>query len=427
MSSLLCCSSGPRRRRQRSDPPPTQAVLPPPPPTAAAILSPAQLRSFAADGFLQLPGLVPSSLVGAALRAVADAERQAGSEIQLDGAGGHDGKRVPRGLEQDARILALLLESPASSVAQELLGHGQVLTPMHSQVAIRRPDPSLPATLPALTSPTEWHIDGLGEQIRGEQMLCSPFNLLVGVALSDVLAPNCGNFSVFPGSHHTILPMVQAGLDGGGAALHALLTYSHPEKPALSPGGTQILARKGDIVLAHQKLGHCGGPNNSCHCDDGPAKNSTRIMVYFRLVHVRHAELRRCESIENGPLPQFPYENNRCAKIDAEKTQRRLWSKGEWLCLRRGGMDNAASPVRDLWAVRETAFWRCPFLTGPCKQPTVCQERVRLDTNTRKLNRKGFFLFRSASSRSALCLRSRELATGAARVAMIMLISTRNR
>jgi hypothetical protein len=50
-------------------------------------------------------------------------------------------------------------------------------------------------------------------------MLCSPFNLLVGVALSDVLAPNCGNFSVFKGSHHKILPMVHAGLDAR-AGLH---------------------------------------------------------------------------------------------------------------------------------------------------------------------------------------------------------------
>jgi hypothetical protein len=37
--------------------------------------------------------------------------------------------------------------------------------------------------------------------------LCSPFNLLVGVALSDVLAPNNGNLCGVKGAHRAVLPL----------------------------------------------------------------------------------------------------------------------------------------------------------------------------------------------------------------------------
>jgi hypothetical protein len=75
------------------------------------------------------------------------------------------------------------------------------------------------------------------------------------------------------------------------------------------------------VILAHQKLAHCGGPNISNH---------TRIMVYFRLLHVRHGKLRR------------------------------------------GGMDNAEGPVRDLWACFEPVREALVQGNGSSEVETFC-------------------------------------------------------
>ena len=204
------------------------------------------------------------------------ADGQAESRVQLDGTGRHDGKLVPSGLEHDNRLLALLLESPAWIAVQQLMGQGAVVPPERVQVALRPPEPTLPSHLPERTSSTSWHIDGLTEPVTNRKF--SGFTLLVGIALSDVLAPNNVYFTVFPGSHRAMLPLIQQALLHGPAcsAVNAILNYEHRDKPRLESGGMQLLARKGDVVLAHQKLAHCGGPNNG---------TDTRIQVYYRLSH----------------------------------------------------------------------------------------------------------------------------------------------
>ena len=114
----------------------------------------------------------------------------------------------------------------------------------------------------------------------------SPFSLLVGVTLSDVLQPNHGNFCVFPGSHHTLLPLLKEQVVKG-SSLFSNESQSSDEKPAFH-NGIQLCAEAGDACFVHQKTAHRGGPN---------ASPFIRYQVYFRLRHKDHAR-----NVENGSL-----------------------------------------------------------------------------------------------------------------------------
>ena len=169
-------------------------------------------------------------------------------------------------------------KSPAWTYAQRLLGRGKVQRVRGAQIALRAPTTKArtrttggtagPSTLP----PTQWHIDGMG---KGKH---SPFSILMGVTLSPVVAPNSGNFCVFPGSHTELLPLLREQVEAGSALFSNEGDQSKPQ----FHNGVQVLAMPGDVVLAHQKLAHRGGPNDS---------SAIRYQVYFRLTHKDHASL----------------------------------------------------------------------------------------------------------------------------------------
>ena len=106
----------------------------------------------------------------------------------------------------------------------------------------------------------------------------SPFTLLVGVALSDQLDSFMGNLCVFPASHHEINQLCNRDATGHDNTISVI-----PNRPILKEP-TQVLMRAGDVVLCHQKLAHRGGPNYSA---------DIRLMVYFRISHRNHTELKR--------------------------------------------------------------------------------------------------------------------------------------
>lgn len=100
----------------------------------------------------------------------------------------------------------------------------------------------------------------------------SSFSLLLGITLSDCLEDFAGNFTVFPGSHHTncedMRAIVRSGQQPSSLVKNNKRSY---------PNGLQVKARRGDIVMAHHKLAHKGGDNTSPHI---------RYQIYFRLSHV---------------------------------------------------------------------------------------------------------------------------------------------
>eukprot|EP00041_Stephanoeca_diplocostata_P021915 m.518412 g.518412 ORF g.518412 m.518412 type:complete len:273 (+) comp21939_c0_seq27:169-987(+) len=190
------------------------------------------------------------------------------------------------GLGAAKEIQNLLYKSKAWTLAQSLIGRGRVNRVDHAQIALRPPVERLYNAKrnrisngqPEMLPPSAWHIDGMGKDKH------SPFTLLLGVTLSAVPEPDSGNFCVFPGSHKLLFPLLKDQVRRGSALFS---TEGDSSKPQLH-NGIQVLAAPGDVVMAHQKLAHRGGPNASA---------GIRYQVYFRLRHVHHEQY-----FQNGSL-----------------------------------------------------------------------------------------------------------------------------
>ena len=132
-----------------------------------------------------------------------------------------------------------------------------------------------------------WHVD--------QTQTPYPFDLLVGVALSDqsAAAGDAGNLHVFPGSHHLVAAhfreqadrWLRGGDDGPadpGAFKRDLKcdkgTWATRWGKALPMASEAVLLRPGDVVLLHHHLAHHAGDNTSPH---------VRYQVYARTSHVR--------------------------------------------------------------------------------------------------------------------------------------------
>lgn len=147
-------------------------------------------------------------------------------------------------------------------------------------MALRFPDVS------KAVAPDQWHIDGMKK--HGHM---SPFDLLVGVALSAQPHDHCGNLAVWRGSHAPIHAAVKAAREAheGGALPSSGPDYDSQAwwgafRPSLrgadgGDGAVQMHLQPGDVVLAHQKLAHRISPNHSPHI---------RYQAYFRLSHRTH-------------------------------------------------------------------------------------------------------------------------------------------
>jgi ectoine hydroxylase-related dioxygenase (phytanoyl-CoA dioxygenase family) len=146
------------------------------------------------------------------------------------------------------------------------------------QLALRAPVLHVTPDKEEKKAGTQWHIDGMD---TGKH---SPFSLLVGVALSDQSQPDCGNLIAFPGSHHSLHPLLREQVDTGSGLFS---NQAATGKPCLT-GSQQILLQPGDAVLLHQKVAHRIGINCS---------PNIRYQTYFRLRHTDHAA-----KLEDGSL-----------------------------------------------------------------------------------------------------------------------------
>mmetsp|Transcript_13820 Transcript_13820/g.18899 ORF Transcript_13820/g.18899 Transcript_13820/m.18899 type:complete len:466 (-) Transcript_13820:52-1449(-) len=125
---------------------------------------------------------------------------------------------------------------------------------------------------------TGWHLDGL------EDGRYSAFSLLIGVALNDQLGDFSGNLCLHKGSHNSLRDYLktyatQCRLD---ARDDEDCPDIHVPKPDLGEP-EQIHLSRGDVVFAMHKTAHRGGPNYS---------HDLRRMVYFRVNHVHHGQLK---------------------------------------------------------------------------------------------------------------------------------------
>lgn len=92
------------------------------------------------------------------------------------------------------------------------------------------------------------------------------------MTLSDCLTDWAGNFTAYPGSHKPIMADLRRIVRSGLLPSTVVKQNKHVFENA-----RQVRARAGDVVMAHHKLAHRGGPNHSAHI---------RYQIYFRLTHV---------------------------------------------------------------------------------------------------------------------------------------------
>ncbi|MGW0228846.1 phytanoyl-CoA dioxygenase family protein [Actinopolymorpha singaporensis] len=229
-------------------------------------LTTAHKQALYGDGFVRLPGIVPSGLVNAALRAI---NGSLGSEgIHPDELVTFRSRSYCPELQTSQAITDLLHRSPLWEVAESAIGEGAIAPVNAGQIALRFPTPGTPHDPHA-------HIDGMYSPHNGvPKGTIANFTALVGVFLSDVPTSYAGNFTVWPGSHRQYEGYFRE--HGPDSLLNGM-----PDVKVAEP--EQVTARAGDAVLAHYQLGHGIAGNASPHI---------RYAIFFRLSHVDHQSVR---------------------------------------------------------------------------------------------------------------------------------------
>lgn len=229
-------------------------------------LTESDLRTFARDGFLLVPDVVPEALLELADREVDDFVAETPPDDGDASAPGQHGWFPPcRRLPQ---CDGLLRRSPALAIAEELVApNGLEHRFDHIQIAT--------------TVPSWSHIPG-GPHIDGHAPGQDPpfsFTLLAGILLTDQRSSQAGNLWVWPGSH---LEHQKLFRERGTRILLETGGHATALDPPLKLGPpVEIRGNRGDLLVAHFLLGHNKGGNTS---------DQIRRTVYYRLAVPGHAD-----------------------------------------------------------------------------------------------------------------------------------------
>jgi len=232
------------------------------------LLTDADLRQFANDGYVVLRDVVPESLLAAADGEI-DGLLAGTAPDEGDGGPGQSAWFSPR--VRLPRCDDVLRQSPALTMARELVSPNSI---DHAGLEDSRYDHIQVAITVAPWS----HIPG-GPHIDGWTPGDS-FSMLAGVLLTDQHETQSGNLWVWPGSHleHERLFRERgiAILDQSGVGGHSTLL----DPPVVLRAGIPITGGRGDLVLAHFLTGHNKGGNMRPH---------VRRTIYYRLNVPGHA------------------------------------------------------------------------------------------------------------------------------------------
>ena len=239
-----------------------------------------QLRSFARNGYLVVPGVVSDGLMAAADDEIDELVATVPPADGPDGsAPGRHGwfpsvARLPRCDE-------LLRRSGALSIAEELVAPYALDHRFdHIQIATTVP--------PYSHVPGGPHIDNHGPDGDSPES----FTVLAGVLLTDQDVPQSGNLWIWPGSH---LAHSRLFHERGTRILKHTgghVTMLEPPFPIGEP--EELHGRRGDLLLAHFLTGHNGGGNTA---------DQTRRTIYYRLATPGHAD--RWESTFLDPFVEY--------------------------------------------------------------------------------------------------------------------------
>jgi len=225
-------------------------------------LTHAQKQQLYTDGYVKIPGVVPPVMVDAAVRAINSSLGEGVDPTQVIT---YRSRSFCPELQQAPVITALINKTPTLTLAESAIGVGKIKPVEAGQIALRFP------TLQDPPAPPRPHLDGMYTPTNGVPAgTIRNFTMLLGVALSDVTTTFAGNLTIWPGTHTIYERYFRE--HGPQALLNGMPPVDLPEP-------TQLLARAGDIILAHYELAHGVATNVSPH---------VRYAIYFRLYHVDH-------------------------------------------------------------------------------------------------------------------------------------------
>lgn len=223
-----------------------------------------QKQTIIDQGYVHIPGVIPQVMVDNALHAI---NHSIGEGMDKDDMVTMRSRSYCTELQRESVITDLLNKTPAWSLAESAIGEGKIQPASSGQIALRFPSLNDPPPEPRP------HLDGMHSPHNGvPKGEIRNFTMLLGVALSDVPASYCGNFTVWPKTHTLFQNYFRE--NGPESLLEGMPKIDLPEPK-------QLLAKAGDIMLVHYEVAHSAAINVSPH---------TRYAIYFRLKHVAHDE-----------------------------------------------------------------------------------------------------------------------------------------
>ena len=214
-------------------------------------LTPEQIREFYDRGYVKIPGAISKAMVDTARQAV-------NHSIGTLGPNGEDmskhrAAQFCRDLNGAPVIMDLFNASPVTSLAESLMGEGNLQKPIRgAQVA-----PRFPTVIGNVPPEPRGHLDGMGTGTNGmpKGVYRRGFTAFAVIYLADVPEPYSGNFTVWPGSHRFFESYFKReGLE--------ILSNGTP-RVDLPEGPDMVTGNAGDLIIAHHQMIHTGGPNAS--------------------------------------------------------------------------------------------------------------------------------------------------------------------
>ncbi|MCB0998201.1 MAG: phytanoyl-CoA dioxygenase family protein [Acidimicrobiales bacterium] len=234
---------------------------------APVVLTDEHLRTFGTEGHLVVRSVVPERVLAeldAEVDALVAAQPPPAGKVGFHHYFEHP-SRVPVSAAalDDGGVRALAEQLVAPHTIDLAFDHVQIATSIHGWDHV----------------PGGGHIDGYGLPGQTEP---ATFTMLAGIYLGDESEPGRGNLYVWPGSHLVHEQLFRergadALMDDASMGGHACLL---PDAPSFGRG-RPVLARRGDVLLAHYLLAH----NQS-----GNTWNPLRRIVYFRLAADGHRD-----------------------------------------------------------------------------------------------------------------------------------------
>ncbi len=229
------------------------------------LITPEQIESFRQNGFLKLPGIVPSELVDRAKRAINADLGQNG--MHPDKLPEYRSQTYCRDLTTKPPITDLYNASPLKAVAEAFIGEEKIKPVGSGQIALRFPA----ADMEAAPRPPGPHLDGMYSPNNGvKEGTIGNFTALLGVFLTDLPREYMGNFAVWPGTHTLYETYFRE---------HGPQSLLNGMPPVEMPAPQQFLGQAGDAALVHYQLAHGIAGNIS---------PNIRYAIFFRLFHVDH-------------------------------------------------------------------------------------------------------------------------------------------